>query len=185
MYQTEFNSPSTYQRVIEFTVDLIRPLNFDTIVVRGFSGALVGPPVALVMGKRWALVRKPNDGSHSCHRIEGRVEGNYVIVDDFIESGNTITEIVETVHNYCSQAHCLGVACYEAYWARNVHAHADQLEKIRSRCPVPILNFDTPAMNTEVRDIDFGVREPYPWMMRANEQRVWRAPMPKFQSVMP
>ena len=91
-------------------------LVFDSIAFSGMSGALVAPIVALRLNKETILIRKNGDGSHS-NRDSNRVfEGyldsrRYIIVDDFIFSGDTVKRIKRVVYG-ASGAKLVGVAVY-------------------------------------------------------------------------
>ncbi len=73
MYNTTFNDPATFAAIVNKAVADLKDVQFRTIVFRGFSGALVGPAVAVQLGKPWALVRKKGDKCHSRKRTEGKV----------------------------------------------------------------------------------------------------------------
>jgi hypothetical protein len=117
MYGSPFNAPGEFKHVVDYAVDCLKEIEFDTLVFRGFSGAVVGPTVALQLRKPWALVRKPGDTAHSGRRMEGGVAGKYVILDDFIDTGTTINAIVEAVSivSPC-RTECVGVVLYEQSW---------------------------------------------------------------------
>ncbi len=143
MYGTQINNPGLFEKVVNFATNSLKEIAFDTLVFRGFSGALVGPTVANRLQKPWALVRKPGDNAHSNKTLEGKVKGKYVIIDDFIETGATILAI-ETAISHCyyqelEQVHilygtggavakefeenkpvCLGVALYEESWCNKM-----------------------------------------------------------------
>ena len=82
---------------LEATVeDIVKELKgtrkkFDSIVVRGISGLLVGPPVALALGKHLLIVRKPDEDSHdSTPVINGKCGAKRALfLDDFRCSGAT------------------------------------------------------------------------------------------------
>ena len=75
-------------------------LDFDSVVFRGMSGALIVPEVAGVLNKPIVLVRK-DDGSHSSHIVEGYAHvKKYIIIDDLIYMGHTITNIVDRMNNH-------------------------------------------------------------------------------------
>jgi hypothetical protein len=71
---------------------------FDTMVGTGLSGAVVVPVMARAMRKRWAIIRKADDGSHaSGHVLEGTIGRRFLIVDDQIDSGRTVANILDGV----------------------------------------------------------------------------------------
>lgn len=100
----------------------------DAIAVRGISGAAVGFAVAARVGLPVILVRKDGDDSHSGAGIvesQGHIlVGDdailrYVIIDDFIESGDTIIKTVRAIVEYaamhsatCYDTECVGVILY-------------------------------------------------------------------------
>jgi len=84
----------------ELVYDAMRNLKgveFDTMVGRGLSGALVVPLLARAMSKHFAIVRKPNDGSHSGSSVEGRLGERWVFVDDLICSGTTFKQTLDQI----------------------------------------------------------------------------------------
>lgn len=121
MYNLKINDPNVFDDVIERAVRLLRHVKFDTIVFRGFSGAVVGPAVALRLRKPWALIRKEGADTHSCKCIEGIVQGDYVIIDDFVATGTTIRKIVTA----CGNNRCVGAYFYDYLWADSVSTRED------------------------------------------------------------
>lgn len=106
-----------------------RKNKFDTIVFRGASGTLFAPTLALKMNKHMLMVRK-NDGSHAGQYPEGNYGlENYVIVDDFIESGKTLETIKKAVENENKNAKCVGVLLY-AWCQESVDERASDIKKI-------------------------------------------------------
>lgn len=75
----------------------LKDVEFDTMIGRGLSGALVVPLLARAMSKHFAIVRKDNDGSHSESRIEGRLGSKWLFVDDLICSGTTFKFTLDRV----------------------------------------------------------------------------------------
>lgn len=81
------------------------PDSFDTLVGTGLSGALVVPRLADMLGKHWAIVRKPydvrkpHDGStsHSSNLVEGRIGHSWLFVDDQRASGRTERRVIEAI----------------------------------------------------------------------------------------
>lgn len=73
---------------------------FDSIAFRGMSGALVGPAVAATLDKEMIMVRKPKT-SHSIHVVEGFIASqSYVIVDDFVSSGATVSATIGAINSW-------------------------------------------------------------------------------------
>ena len=78
-------------------------IEFDAIAYTGQSGALVAPTIAYLLNKHLIMVRKDVElsGSHSFNRVEGYVNKNepinYIIIDDFVETGKTINTIHEKI----------------------------------------------------------------------------------------
>lgn len=93
---------------------------FEAIAVRGTSGLLVGPMVASLLKKPWCVVRKENDGTHSTH---GSVEGwygfsTYIIIDDLIATGTTMSVIQRLLHDY-SKEHCYTIPLCVGFYLFN------------------------------------------------------------------
>jgi orotate phosphoribosyltransferase-like protein len=70
-------------------------LEFETIVCTGLSGLLVAPEVSERLGKNLAIIRKGESSRGSdVERTYGGPIGNYIILDDFVESGRTIARVI-------------------------------------------------------------------------------------------
>lgn len=113
--------PNDRRKLISCTVQTLLPhrLEFDTIAFRGMSGALIAPEIAQYLQKPLLLVRK-GENKHSCFEVEGNIHTErYLIVDDFISSGNTIKEIrlkIEEAQRNLGispQGICWGIALYK------------------------------------------------------------------------
>ncbi len=101
------------RKIVQKLKDVIKEkeLKFNTIVIQGLSGATIGFPLAMALGKNIAYVRKTNKHCHSSHVVEGRLWPPYLILDDFSKSGKTIKQIVEIlVEEYCKIA---GIILYD------------------------------------------------------------------------
>lgn len=69
--------------------------DFEAIAVRGVSGMLFGPMLAHMTKKRLSVIRKPRETKHTNRILEGVHDTKrYVIVDDFVSSGETVQAIV-------------------------------------------------------------------------------------------
>jgi orotate phosphoribosyltransferase len=76
------------------------------IVMRGVSGMAVGMVLAAKLGCAYAVVRKPDEDTHSWRDIEGTIPGTgqVVIVDDFVAEGDTMVATVEAIRASGSEA---------------------------------------------------------------------------------
>lgn len=87
-----FENPA---HIISESMLALENVQFDTMIGTGLSGALVVPTLARALGRHWAIVRKPNDDSHTrdpCG-VAGRVGSKWVFVDDQICSGMTLNRV--------------------------------------------------------------------------------------------
>ncbi len=98
------------------TTDDLRPYkgDFDAIACCGVSGIGIATAVALRLRKRLIVVRKKDDVStHSAWRVEGRCEGRYIFLDDFVGSGQTIRFVqAQIAANTLANKHCEIVGAY-------------------------------------------------------------------------
>jgi len=108
---------TTIQKLISSIKD--SNVEFDCVAFRGVSGALFGPVVADHFNKGMAIIRK--DKSHSFCNVEYSIKSKsknirYIIVDDFIETGTTINEIIKgmkgSIGQIC-QVRCAGIFLYK------------------------------------------------------------------------
>jgi|SRR5579859_32331 len=76
---------------------------FDTIAFCGMSGASLAYPLSYLMGKNLICVRKTEKiENHSWRESEGVVDcKSYVIVDDCVDSGDTLRKIEKGVKSHC------------------------------------------------------------------------------------
>lgn len=81
------------------------PSYVDTLVGTGMSGAVAIPQIARALGMNFALIRKPNESTHSHLTIEGSVGSYWVFVDDFIESGDTYRRVIAAMSAKCNSEH--------------------------------------------------------------------------------
>ena len=74
------------------------PDPFDTIVGTGLSGTIAAVRLSTALRKNCLIVRKPDDQSnHSGSRVEGFLGERFIVVDDFIGTGNTVTNALRTL----------------------------------------------------------------------------------------
>lgn len=118
----EFINPREAKRIVEMSVRYLRQLEasgkveFTTIAFRGLSGALIAPMIAMEMDKSLLAVRKVKRTGHGSNPVEGDYNaGKYIIVDDFISTGETCREIMQEIEECYSMkslnggALCVGV----------------------------------------------------------------------------
>lgn len=85
---------------------------FDSIAFRGLSGALLAPALAIGLEKSLIAVRK-NESRHSGLKVEGdQAARSYIIVDDFVSTGETVREIERLVYGFAHRSVLLKVFCY-------------------------------------------------------------------------
>lgn len=89
---------------------------FDIIAVRGLSGQLVGIPVSLIMRKELIIVRKRDERAHSVQNPgmrEAGQNGRYIIIDDFMSSGDTVAAIRHKIRAERPDLQLTGLYMYE------------------------------------------------------------------------
>lgn len=100
---------------------IMRQANADAIIVQGKSGIALAFATLMLIDFPIIVVRKRNESTHGSP-IEG-TEGvdvqRYLILDDFISSGNTVRRIVEqlrenSIYTSNGSAECVGVVEYKA-----------------------------------------------------------------------
>jgi hypothetical protein len=112
--------PEEYKETLVSVMNCLETIEYEAIAFRGSSGAAVAFPLSLLVDKPLIQIRK-NTGHHAKSLYEG-VYGikSYVIVDDFMESGETIVSVVKQVEkfhrtdNYLPPK-CNGVIFYNGY----------------------------------------------------------------------
>jgi orotate phosphoribosyltransferase len=121
------HDPRELRRVVNLIVAEIGRLNPPPrfLAVRGTSGTAIGGAVSLVSDLPLVVVRKDEDDSHAKHYgiVQGMhgTGGYYVIVDDLVDSGNTVQAIASAVkrdhESYADNAlrtECIAVILYSA-----------------------------------------------------------------------
>lgn len=94
---------------IDYAIETLKRKRFDSLAFRGFSGAIIAPPVAVALNKQLLLVRKSTEDTHSDFLVEGNPSVHkYIIIDDFMSSGKTAKAIIELVAEFAPQAKCMG-----------------------------------------------------------------------------
>ena len=79
-------------------------LGFDTVVVTGVSGTVMGGVIAHALGVALLVIRKDDDHStHSWNRVEGSLGQRWAFLDDLIDSGATRRRVVAKVREVAVQ----------------------------------------------------------------------------------
>ncbi|MGW0245085.1 phosphoribosyltransferase [Nocardia goodfellowii] len=111
---------------IQKACEALEGIEFDTMVGTGLSGALMIPTLARAMNVDFLLVRKPNDGSHSSYKVEGRLGSKWLFVDDLIVSGDTFQRVYNEVESAAKMqrhtTHLVGAYFYE----NNINRYRDR-----------------------------------------------------------
>lgn len=95
--------PSDLMQVVDGTAAAIKKWIAESgitpthIVCMGSSGQAVAWPVSYKLGIPVCVVRKRGENSHAGRITGDGVMGTYIVVDDLIESGATITRVFGTI----------------------------------------------------------------------------------------
>ena len=111
-HTVNFLKPKKLKKLAEVAIKTLNTMSdkYDTLVFCGISGAIIGPMVALAVSKEMVLVRKKGDIRHSGYDVAGYSSPKkYIIIDDFVDSGETATHIQKEMHKFQPKAECLGV----------------------------------------------------------------------------
>jgi len=108
IYGGEYGALTDLAQCVEKTVACMKSRihEFDSIVVRGVSGIVVGSPVALALDKPLVVVRKPDEQNHDGSRmvVNRHHLGKWVVfLDDFRATGETEKEIRREVESWGGQ----------------------------------------------------------------------------------
>jgi adenine/guanine phosphoribosyltransferase-like PRPP-binding protein len=137
-YLREFTNPEELEKRIQFAVRALKGHQFDAIAFSGMSGALIGPPVAMRLGKTFLMVRKGSldESSHSPLSLEGDYAAkSYVILDDFSETGATVQRIKKEISAIMPAAKYVGFLAVK--WI--TEARLAKAEKSKEPYPLPIV----------------------------------------------
>lgn len=106
------------KHVVRELVAFCRSNNVEAIACSGVSGLLVAPIIALELQVPLIVVRKTGESSHAGGR---KVEctaafTDYLIIDDFVGNGDTVSYIQKRIRETDKHATCIGVVQYKR-WA--------------------------------------------------------------------
>lgn len=100
---------------------------FDAIAFTGSSGCAIGFYAGVQHGIPLLYVRKGSERSHG-RKVECNTRNpikRYLIVDDFVSSGDTVKKIVASIKKYCIQYGVaeptpVGILNYQSSWKSSV-----------------------------------------------------------------
>jgi adenine/guanine phosphoribosyltransferase-like PRPP-binding protein len=89
---------SDLESTVRATAEAIRPhlAEFDSIAVQGTSGLLIGPTVALMLGKPLVIIREDEDmRCHHSNDVENAANAGrrVLFLDDQVSSGATLRDV--------------------------------------------------------------------------------------------
>lgn len=108
-------SDNRRENVLQKWDQVVQKHEFDSIAVRGLSGATMGGVLSYLSKKDLVVLRKNSDFSpHSLSTVELENKPNkFIIVDDLISSGNTIQIINNELQYYPDNPKCVAIFLYE------------------------------------------------------------------------
>ncbi len=121
-YMDSIFEASSYKNIVSKTALVIDKIsekhNKLSIVHTGLSGGLIGHPVAMALKLNSMHIRK-NDQSHGDPIEAGysspdkQIKFPYAIVDDFMDSGDTIKKIIKKMKNFFPKCFPVGIVLYD------------------------------------------------------------------------
>lgn len=103
-----------FYQFVEVSEEFGLPQDFDTLIGVGVSGAVIVPTLARLLGVKFAIVRKENDGSHGWNKIEGLVGFKWLFVDDLVSSGATVRRVERMMRERFPDAVPVGAYLYHS-----------------------------------------------------------------------
>jgi len=106
-----------------------RSNDYDVIVCRGYSGMTVAPILAWALKKPIFIVRKDGESTHSSEKdYMGTLGDRYLMVDDFVCTGETIRKVREALTEAHSRedrepGQIVGLYLYETYDDPGTYEH--------------------------------------------------------------
>lgn len=125
------NFKANINRAVRSLAEFEKTTPFDAIAFTGTSGAALAYPISYLMDKGLLCIRK----QESQHFYNGKVEGfwgsqSYIIVDDFVSSGNTIRAIIDGVTSK-SKSELVGIYLYDSNrWGESWDAGVPYIRKV-------------------------------------------------------
>jgi adenine/guanine phosphoribosyltransferase-like PRPP-binding protein len=126
---------------VQKAIEILSLFEFSHIVVRGISGITMGSVLAYALNKHLIVLRKTKKDSHTDTLVEDPHYENenwsnqfkYLIVDDFVCSGETVTAILEDMKNHTDgEAECIGFWGYTKEWeTKTRHWNENHYQSLR------------------------------------------------------
>ena len=92
--------PKRFRLALRTAVRKLKPKTFEAIAVTGNSGAIFGGALAVALNKPLILVRKPGIDSHGSQLQGIGSPKSYIIVDDFISTGETVRRVCDIIEKH-------------------------------------------------------------------------------------
>lgn len=143
-------NPEKLKQVVKLARKKMRQIHkahpFDTIAFTGVSGAALGFILSYDTGFPVLVVRKSGESSHASYKVEGNHSvKRYLVVDDFIDEGNTIRRIVKRIDEELTSnaAVCAAIMLYAPTSGNAYITDGESAKKVTPRLPdVPIYSLD-------------------------------------------
>lgn len=111
-----FKDPKSYSKLVKVAIKktkaLQKTLKFEAIAFRGISGSALAYPISAELKIPLIHLRKAKERCHgsSVEAWDGASIQRYVILDDFIETGKSVREIMDYFADYGdSDMECVGI----------------------------------------------------------------------------
>ncbi len=118
-YLNKVFKPDKFAEILDETIKAILAFKpkFDAIAFTGVSGAAMAFPVSAATGIPLICIRKSKDNTHYFKGKNPKYEGitgikKYIILDDFVTSGETIRTIKWEIKTENPKAKCVGIYTY-------------------------------------------------------------------------
>ncbi len=111
--------PNRYKNLLKKMTKAVKKFkekkSFDAIAFTGTSGASIAYPLSLRLNIPLICIRK-NDGNHWRFPVEGCINAKkYIIIDDFIGSGATVSNIISSITKRMPKAKPIGIFLYTSF----------------------------------------------------------------------
>lgn len=129
-----YGSPENFAKTVKRMVELIRSqqYKFQAIAALGNSGVPIAAALSLRMKKHLIVVRANGVKSHDGHQLCGPYKADaklqsYIIMDDLVDSGQTINRIHKYVSKDYSKIVLNGVFCYSTRVNTTVYVEGNKI----------------------------------------------------------